>query len=112
MTITTSTAAGLFLVTTCISRAEHGYAPSNCSASARVGPPSTSSISENDARKQVLQRIQQGSIVSMELECEEGRWIYTADVRVGKNQPITEVHVDASSGRILSVQTETTSDTD
>lgn len=114
MTISTSMVAGLFLflVTTSASRAEHGHAPSHCAAPAGVGPPSRSNISETDARKQVLQRIQRRSIVSMEMECEDGRWIYTADVRVGKNQPIAEVQVDASSERILSVQTETTSDTD
>lgn len=47
-----------------------------------------------------------GRITSKELEKENGRWIYSFDIRTGKGK-ITEVAVDAYSGKIVSVTHET-----
>lgn len=47
-----------------------------------------------------------GTIKSKELEKEHGRWIYSFDISTGKGK-ITEVAVDAYSGKIISVTHET-----
>jgi uncharacterized membrane protein YkoI len=47
-----------------------------------------------------------GTIKSKELEKEKGKWIYSFDIRTGKGG-ITEVAVDAYSGRVISVEHET-----
>jgi len=46
-----------------------------------------------------------GSITSAEYEKEHGTWLYSFDIR-GDDRQITEVHVDASTGAILSVEIE------
>jgi uncharacterized membrane protein YkoI len=50
-----------------------------------------------------------GAIKSKELEKENGKWIYSFDIRSGKSR-ITEVAVDAYSGKILSVKAERAAD--
>lgn len=46
-----------------------------------------------------------GTIKSKELEKEKGRWIYTFDISTGKGK-ITEVNVDAYTGKIIAVDVE------
>lgn len=50
-----------------------------------------------------------GTIKSKELEKEHGRWIYSFDIRTGKGK-ITEVAVDAYTGKVISVKTESAAD--
>jgi uncharacterized membrane protein YkoI len=50
-----------------------------------------------------------GVVKSKELEKEHGRWIYSFDIRTGKGK-ITEVAVDAYSGKIISVEKENAAD--
>ena len=47
-----------------------------------------------------------GTIKSKELEKENGRWIYSFDISTGKGK-ITEVAVDAYSGKVISATHET-----
>ena len=51
---------------------------------------------------QIATKRVRGTISSKELEKEHGRWIYSFDIRTGKNK-ITEVAVDAYSGKVISV---------
>lgn len=46
-----------------------------------------------------------GKIKSSELEKEKGKWIYSFDIRNAKGT-ITEVNIDAYSGKIVSVEEE------
>lgn len=46
-----------------------------------------------------------GTVKSKELENEKGRWIYSFDISTGKGQ-ITEVNVDAYTGKIIAVDVE------
>ena len=46
-----------------------------------------------------------GTVKSKELEHEHGRWIYSFDISTGKGK-ITEVNVDAYTGKILAVDVE------
>ena len=58
---------------------------------------------------QIASKRVHGTIKSKELEKEKGRWIYSFDIRTGKGK-ITEVAVDAYTGRIISVDVETAAD--
>ena len=49
-----------------------------------------------------------GTVKSKELEHENGRWIYSFDIRTGKGK-ITEVNVDAYTGKIVAVDVENSS---
>ena len=49
-----------------------------------------------------------GTVKSKELEKEKGRWIYSFDIRTGKGK-ITEVNVDAYTGKIIAVDVENAS---
>ena len=57
----------------------------------------------------IAQKRVHGTIKSRELEKEHGKWIYSFDIRASKGR-ITEVAVDAYSGKILSVTHETPAD--
>src|SRR6476469_1680782 len=46
-----------------------------------------------------------GTVKSKELEKEKGRWIYSFDISTGRGK-ITEVNVDAYTGKILAVEVE------
>ena len=46
-----------------------------------------------------------GRVKSSELEKEKGRWIYSFDISTGKGK-ITEVNVDAYSGKIIGIEHE------
>ena len=46
-----------------------------------------------------------GTVKSKELEKEKGRWIYSFDISTGRGK-ITEVNVDAYTGKIIAVDVE------
>jgi uncharacterized membrane protein YkoI len=46
-----------------------------------------------------------GTVKSKELEHEGGRWIYSFDIRTGRGK-ITEVNVDAYTGKVVAVDVE------
>lgn len=46
-----------------------------------------------------------GKITSKELEKEHGRWIYSFDIATGRGK-ITEVHVNAYTGKIMAIEHE------
>lgn len=63
-------------------------------------------ISEDSARVIALRRVPEGTILELELEREGGVLLYSWDIKVAGKPGITEVHVDALTGRILSVEHE------
>ncbi len=64
-------------------------------------------ISEASARATALAKVPNGTVQSSELEKENGLLIWSFDIAKPKSRDIAEVQVDAISGKIASVKTET-----
>ena len=67
-------------------------------------------VTEAQARKSALAEVPNGTIKSSELERENGRLIWSFDIAKAKTRNMTEVQVDAKTGKIVSTQTETPAD--
>jgi uncharacterized membrane protein YkoI len=63
-------------------------------------------VSDQDARTAALARVPGGRIVGAELEEEDGILIYSYDIAVEGQEGVQEVHVDADTGDVLSVEHE------
>lgn len=79
-----------------------------CFAFAKETPPSNR-IPIEKARATAIATYQ-GKIKGEELEFEGGKWIYSFDLKSKKDKRVHEVHVDAISGKVLDVHTETALD--
>jgi uncharacterized membrane protein YkoI len=66
-------------------------------------------ITEAQARSTALAKVVNGTVKSSELEKEKGRLIWSFDIATPKTQNITEVQVDAKTGKIVSTHVETPS---
>jgi hypothetical protein len=64
-------------------------------------------ISETEARTMALAKVPGGSVSSSELEKEHGRLIWSFDIAQVGTKNITEVQVDAKTGKIVSTKIET-----
>jgi uncharacterized membrane protein YkoI len=64
-------------------------------------------VSEADARTSALARVPNGTIKSSELEMEHRRLVWSFDIANPASKGITEVQVDAKTGKIVSVKKET-----
>lgn len=58
---------------------------------------------------QIASKRVHGTIKSKELENEKGRWIYSFDISTGKGK-ITEVNIDAYTGKVIAVDVENAAD--
>lgn len=67
-------------------------------------------VSRADAEKSALAKVPGGTIKDGELEKEKGKLIWSFDISIPGSQDIKEVAVDAISGAVLSVETETPAD--
>jgi uncharacterized membrane protein YkoI len=67
-------------------------------------------VSEAAARATALARVPGGTVKSHELETESGRLIWTFDIATPAAGGVTEVHVDARSGRVIAVKRETSAE--
>jgi len=67
-------------------------------------------ISKPQAEKTALAKIPNGTIQSGELEREHGKLVWSFDICTHRTKNVTEVQVDAKSGKIVSVKTETPTD--
>jgi uncharacterized membrane protein YkoI len=65
------------------------------------------SISEAQARTTALAAVPGGSVSSSELEKEHGKLIWSFDIAQVGSKNITEVQVDAKTGKIVSTKIET-----
>ncbi|MGB8510419.1 MAG: PepSY domain-containing protein [Pyrinomonadaceae bacterium] len=65
---------------------------------------SAAKITMKQARTTALAQVPGGRIKSSELEREDGKLLYSFDIRAGKG--IKEVHVDAMTGEVLGVKDE------
>jgi len=64
-------------------------------------------ISEADARTTALAKVPGGSVSSSELEKEHGKLIWSFDIAQTGSKNITEVQVDAKTGKVVSTKIET-----
>lgn len=67
-------------------------------------------VSRADAEKSALAKVPGGTIKDGELEKEKGKLIWSFDISIPDSKNIKEVAVDAISGAVLSVETETPAD--
>lgn len=67
-------------------------------------------LTEPQARKIALTKAPGGMVKSAEIEREHGHLVWSFDIGNSKSRDITEVLVDAKSGQIVSVQSESPSD--
>ena len=58
-------------------------------------------IAERDARKTALAAVPGGKVQSHELERENGKLIYSYDIKVASKSGVEEVNVDAMTGEIV-----------
>lgn len=67
-------------------------------------------IAENIAAAAAEARVPKGKIQSVELEREDGKLIYSYDIKTTGKRGIDEVHVDAMSGSVVGFAHETPAD--
>lgn len=63
-------------------------------------------ISMDEAKEIALKHVKNGKIESSELEREHGKLIYSFDIREAARKDVTEVNVDALSGKIVAIDHE------
>ena len=67
-------------------------------------------ITQAEAEKSALAKVPDGKIKAAELEKEHGKLIWSFDIFMPKSKNITEIQVDAKTGKIVSTQVETPKD--
>jgi uncharacterized membrane protein YkoI len=63
-------------------------------------------IQPEQARQIVMAKLPGGSITKGELEEEDGKLIYSFDIKVPGEEGITELHVDAMTGEVIKTEHE------
>jgi hypothetical protein len=64
-------------------------------------------VTKHQAKKIALARVKRGAIKCVELEKENGVLIWSVDIAQPPNKDLTDVWVDATTGRITAVEIET-----
>jgi uncharacterized membrane protein YkoI len=67
-------------------------------------------VTEAAAQKTALAKVPTGKIKSSELEKEHGKLVWSFDISTPGSKNITEVQVDAKTGKIVAVEIETPKD--
>ena len=67
-------------------------------------------VSQAAAEKTALAKVPNGKIKSGELEREHGKLVWSFDISTAGSRNVTEVQVDAKTGKIADVKTETPKD--
>ncbi len=67
-------------------------------------------VTQAAARKTALAKVPNGKIKSSELEKEHGKLVWSFDISTPSSKNITEVQVDAKTGKIVAVEIETPKD--
>ncbi|MEO8333931.1 MAG: PepSY domain-containing protein [bacterium] len=64
-------------------------------------------ITEHAAAESATQRVPKGKIEAVELENEDGKLLYSYDIKTAGKSGIDEVHIDAMTGKVIGVVHET-----
>jgi len=67
-------------------------------------------VTQTEAERTALAKVPGGSIKDAELEEEGGRLVWSFDVATPRSRNLTEVQVDAISGKVVSTEIETPAD--
>jgi uncharacterized membrane protein YkoI len=67
-------------------------------------------VTKAEAEKTALAKVPNGTISASELEKEHGKLIWSFDIAMPHSKNITEVQVDAKTGKVANVQVETPND--
>ncbi len=73
-------------------------------------PQAQARITKADAEHTALAKVPGGTVKSSELEKEHGKLVWSFDIAVPNSKNITEVQVDARTGKIVAVEVETPQD--
>lgn len=64
-------------------------------------------VTQEQARATALAKVPNGTVKSEELEMEKGRLVWSFDIAQASTKNTSEVWVDAKTGKIVSLKTET-----
>ena len=106
VTCVTMFAAMLTLGTAASASAQEANAPAKKEATSQAALRKEAKIPEADARKTALAAVPGGKVQSHELERENGRLIYSYDIKVVGKSGVEEVNVDAKTGEIVAQEHE------
>jgi uncharacterized membrane protein YkoI len=67
-------------------------------------------VTQATAQKTALTKVPNGKVKSSELEREHGKLVWSFDISTPGSKNVTEVQVDAKTGKIVSVKIETPKD--
>ena len=67
-------------------------------------------ITKAEAKKVALAKVPKGKVKEGELEEENGKLVWSFDIASPGTKDITEVHVDAVTGEVVSIEKETPAD--
>ena len=67
-------------------------------------------ITQAEAEKIALAKVKDGKILEAEIEKEHGKLIWSFDIATPGTKDITEVQVNAKTGKVVAVETETPAD--
>ena len=81
--------------------AQEAKAPAKRESRSQAALRKEAKITEADARKTALAAVPGGKVKSHELERENGRLIYSYDIKLAGKPGIEEVNVDAKTGEIV-----------
>ena len=84
-----------------------GCATEKSEQSKRARLEARAKIAKADAQQTALQQVPNGTVKEAEIEKEHGKLIWSFDIAVPDSQNIKEVAVDAMTGQVISVETET-----
>ncbi|HEY8196716.1 MAG TPA: PepSY domain-containing protein [Gemmatimonadales bacterium] len=96
-------AAGLAL---CLTLPACGRQSASAVKEETAGLSDSATIDATSARTTALAQVPGGSIVTEELEQENGRLVYSFDIKKGAELGVEEVQVDARDGSVVSVEHE------
>ncbi|HKW49963.1 MAG TPA: PepSY domain-containing protein [Gemmatimonadaceae bacterium] len=101
VTYATLVAAMLTLGTAASAPAQEAKAPAKKEATSQAALRKEATVAEAAARKTALAAVPGGKVQSHELERENGRLIYSYDIKVAGKSGVEEVNVDAKTGEIV-----------
>ena len=81
-----------------------------CSIGVAAGddaPKQINPISEQEAVRIAVSKVPGGTVESAKLEKEGKNLLWSVDVKMPNSKNITEVHIEAKTGKVISVQVET-----
>jgi uncharacterized membrane protein YkoI len=80
------------------------------SSAHRIPLNAQAKVTHTKVAKAALSQVPQGKIQSAELEMEHGKFIWSFDISRHGSKNITEVQVDAKTGKVVSTRIETPED--